>query len=145
MDINITEVWRKAAVTFDEMYAQLPERAGVIGWELVAVGLVLLAVQSYRRWKRKKGYRMILKDRNDKKHAFLLDILTDAFEEAERVGKFSRDEINDLYAMCQQRLGLNDLVPKKRIARQVKASLKKDRILRDKARADGSLKAVKLP
>lgn len=88
---------------------------------------------------------MILKDRNDKIHALLLDILGDGIEDAIEKRKISNKEANDLYLDLQRKLGLNDLVPKKRIAQTVKRSLKTDRFLRERARNAGTEKRPKIP
>jgi hypothetical protein len=112
---------------------------------LVSLFLILAAYEWHRSWIKRRGFRMILKDRNDKKHELLLDILTDGIENAEADQKISRKEANDLYMELQRKLGLHDLIPKKRLAQLVKRSLKTDRILREKARREGKEKLVHIP
>jgi|SwirhisoilCB3_FD_contig_51_5937599_length_1985_multi_3_in_0_out_0_2 hypothetical protein len=110
---------------------------GELGGALIVLGVVLAIANQVKAWIKRKGYRMVLEDRNHKIHALLLDILCDGLEEAEGSGKISKQEKNRTYEMLRKRLGLRDLVPKKRIASEVKSKLKSDRYLREKARKEG--------
>ena len=112
---------------------------------LVCLFIILAAYEWHSRWIKRRGFRMVLKDRNDKIHALLLDILSDGIENAVDDQKISNKEAEKLYLELQRKLGLNDLVPKKRIASLVKRSLNTDRILREKARKNGTEKKPKIP
>lgn len=101
--------------------------AGVV---LVAVGTGAAVYQGIRSWIKRKGFRMVLKDRNDKKHALLLDILTDGIEGAVVKGTISNKEADEMYRELQKKMGLNDLVPKKRLQRMVKEDIKRARVRR---------------
>lgn len=114
-----------------------PNFLGKLGGALIALGVILMLGQLVHAWIKRKGYRMVLEDRNNKIHALLLDILCDGLEAAEGDGKISRQEKQRTYEMLRKRLGLRDLVPKKRIASEVKTKLKTDRYLREKARKEG--------
>lgn len=117
---------------------QLPEvNIGNVGVALLTMGIIAACVVVYRDWRKRKGFRMILKDRNDKKHAVLLDILTDGILDRQMKGEISNKEGAELLALCAKKLELYDLVPKKRIASVVKSSLKNDRRKREMMRAKG--------
>jgi uncharacterized protein YqgQ len=103
-----------------------------VGGALLVLGVVLTIAYDVRRWLKQKGYRMVLKDRNDKIYAFLADGLTDLIENGVVIGKISSQEAQKLYADLQKKLGINDLVPTQRLAGEVKTRLKTQRILREK-------------
>lgn len=107
----------------------------VLYWTMALAVFGILAVGGllYRGWIKRRGFRMIRKDRNDKIHALLLDILQDGILAAEVAQKISSQEVDALYTMLQKKLGLNDLVPKKRLLRIVKEDLKRTRAKRIKA------------
>lgn len=110
---------------------QLPDiTAGEVGAVLLSLGVTALVYQGIRGWVKRKGFRMILRDRNDKKHALLLNILTDGIEDAVVAGKISNKEADDMYRELQRKMGLNDLVPKKRLQRMVKEDIKRARAKR---------------
>lgn len=96
--------------------------AGVI---LFSVGVVLALRAIWKDWRKKKGYRMVLRDRNDKAHALLTRIINDGLFEAECAGEISNKEVLDLYREMSKKLDLPDLVPKKHRLKIVKAELKK--------------------
>jgi hypothetical protein len=100
---------------------------------LSTLGIITVGILLCRRWIKRKGFRMIQKDRNDKIHALLLDILQDGILAAEVAQKISSQEVNALFMMLQKKLGLNDLVPKKRLLRIVKENLKRTRAKRIQA------------
>lgn len=112
-----------------------PGEAGIVA---VLVGLLLLAFYYRRRWVKRKGFRMVLKDRNDKKHAYWLEIIQDGIDEYLAKGRISQKEANEMFAEAATKMKLFDLVPKKRLAPMVKASLKRDRALREQARKAGT-------
>jgi hypothetical protein len=97
---------------------------GELGGAVLALGVILGMAHLIRAWIKRKGYRMVVRDRNDKIHALLLNILQDGLDKAVEDGKISHQELDRTFAELVSKLGLNDLVPKKRIARQVKAGLK---------------------
>lgn len=137
----------KVSVAYSRFMQMLETRVdfGDILFVLFCLTLIAAAYEWHRRWVKRRGFRMVLKDRNDKIHSLLLDILTDGIEDAEAKQKISRKEASDLYLELQKKLGLNDLVPKRRLAQMVKKSLKTDRILREKARKNGTEKLPKIP
>ena len=96
-----------------------------VGVVLVTVGVILALNIIYRDWRKKKGYRMVLRDRNDKAHALLTKIINDGLFEAECAGKISSKEVNALYAEMSHKLALPGLTPKQRRLKIVKAELKK--------------------
>ena len=98
---------------------------------VVAVAIFLVLVRLYQRWKKRKGYRMVLKDRNDKNHALLTRIINDGLFEAECAGEISAKEVRDLYKEMSEKLNLPDLVPKKQRLAIVKEELKRLRFSDD--------------
>lgn len=102
-----------------------------IGIALVTVGVVLALNVLYKDYRKKKGYRMVLRDRNDKAHALLTQIINDGLFEAECAGKISTKEVLALYSEMSKKLDLPDLVPKKARLKIVKAELKKLRNSKD--------------
>lgn len=98
--------------------------AGVI---LIIIGVLAGLNVILRDWRRKKGYRMVLRDRNDKAHALLTQIINDGLFEAECAGKISNKEVLDLYREMSKKLDLPDLVPKKHRLKIVKEELKRQR------------------
>ena len=118
---------------------------GEIGGFLLALGVILAIGVELKRWVKRRGYRMVLKDRNDKIHALLLEIFQDGLDDALEKGKISRQECKQTFGMLAKKLGLRDLVPKKRIASDVKAELKTARFLREKARREGTEKHPTIP
>jgi hypothetical protein len=98
---------------------------------LVALAIFLVALGLFRRWKKKKGYRMVLRDRNDKIHLLITDIINDGLFEAECRGEISNKEVRDLYKELSQKLDLPDLVPKKHRLAIVKEELKRLRYSKD--------------
>lgn len=98
-----------------------------VGVVLITVGTLLALRAIYLDWRKKKGYRMVLRDRNDKAHALLLEIITDGLQDAECAGKLSYKEVNALYAELSKKLGLHDLIPKQRVVKITKEELKRKR------------------
>lgn len=98
-----------------------------VGVVLISVGVLAALNAVYKDWRKKKGYRMVLRDRNDKAHALLLDIINDGLFEAECAGKISTKEVNALYAEMSKKLGLHDLIPKQRMVKITKEELKRKR------------------
>lgn len=98
-----------------------------VGVVCVAVGVLLALNAIWKDWRKKKGYRMVLRDRNDKVHALLLQIITDGLQDAECAGKISYKEVNALYAEMSKKLDLHDLIPKQRVAKITKEELKRKR------------------
>lgn len=98
-----------------------------IGVVLISIGVLAALNAIWKDWRRKKGYRMVLRDRNDKAHALLLQIITDGLQDAECAGKISYKEVNALYAEMSKKLGLHDLIPKQRVAKITKEELKRKR------------------
>lgn len=130
-------------ITLATIYDSLPEfelpefNLGTLGLLLVTAGVVAAIFQYIRGWDKRKGFRMVLKDRNDKIHAIWLEIIQDGIDARLAANKISQKEANEMFATAAKKLGLLDLVPKKRIASLVKATLKRDRYQRDQARKKG--------
>jgi len=101
-----------------------------LGCLLVGIGVVALLYQWHRSWVKRKGFRMVLKDRNDKIHAAWLEIIQDGIDNLLSKGKISNKEANAMFADAAQRMQLNDLIPKKRILKMTKERLKRDRAMR---------------
>lgn len=95
-----------------------------VGVALVGVGTILALNAIYKDWRKKKGYRMVLRDRNDKTHAILTRVINDGLFEAECAGELSNQEVLQLYKEMEKKLDLPDLVPKKKRLKIVKADLK---------------------
>src|SRR5882672_9538512 len=69
---------------------ELPEfNLGTLGLILVTAGVVACVFQYIRGCDKRKGFRMVLKDRNDKKHAIWLEIIQDGID-----GRVAKNEIN---------------------------------------------------
>jgi hypothetical protein len=98
-----------------------------VGVTCVTVGVLLALRAIWLDWRKKKGYRMVLRDRNDKTHALLTQIINDGLFEAECAGKISNKEVLDLYREMSRKLDLPDLVPKKARLKIVKEDLKRQR------------------
>lgn len=119
----------------DQAITQLKEAAGAfqnitlldVGVVLVTVGVLLGIHAIYLDWRNKKGYRMVLRDRNDKAHALLTRVINDGLFEAECAGEISNKEVLDLYREMSKKLDLPDLVPKKHRVKIVKEELKRMR------------------
>lgn len=90
--------------------------------------LTLLGVAYFvKKWRKGRGLRMAIKDRNDKEHALLLDIIGDGLLQAEMDGKISRQRHRAICVELAKKLGLRDLVPKQMMLEIVKQDLKKKR------------------
>lgn len=96
-----------------------------VGVILISIGILAGLRQLFTDWRKKKGYRMVLRDRNDKAHALLTRIINDGLFEAECAGEISNKEVLSLYKEMSSKLDLPDLVPKKARLKIVKAELKK--------------------
>lgn len=94
---------------------------------LVVVAILLAAYEYYKRWKKKEGYRMILKDLDAKEQELLSRIINDGLFEAECKGEISNTRVRHLYAKMSKKLDLPDLVPKKHRLKIVKEQIKKNR------------------
>jgi hypothetical protein len=109
----------------------LPEfNLGTLGLLLVTAGVVAAVFQYIRGWDKRKGFRMVLKDRNDKIHAIWLEIIQDGVDARLASGKISQKEANEMFADAAKKMKLLDLIPKKRLAPMVKETLKRDRAAR---------------
>lgn len=123
----------------DNAIAQMKEAAKAfqnislldVGVVLVTVGVLLALNAVFQDWRKKKGYRMVLRDRNDKAHALLTEIIQDGLLDAECAGKISYKEVNALYAEMSRKLGLHDLIPKQRMVKITKEALKRKRFGKD--------------
>lgn len=98
-----------------------------VGVTCVTVGVLLALRAIWLDWRKKKGYRMVLRDRNDKAYALLTDIIGDGLFEAEHAGKISNKEARVLYKEVSDKLGLHDLVPKQHRVKNLKEELKRKR------------------
>lgn len=127
-----------------ELYNALPDvelpefNAGTLGLIVVTAGVVAGVFQYIRGWDKRKGFRMVLKDRNDKKHAIWLEIIQDGIDARVAKNEISQKEANDMLTEVAAKMKLYDLLPKKRIAPMVKETLKRDRAKREQARKEGT-------
>lgn len=96
---------------------------------IVGISLSTLLGVAYlvRKWRKGRGLRMAIKDRNDKEHALLLDIIGDGLLQAEMDGKISHQRHRAICVELATKLGLRDLVPKKMMLEVVKQELKRRR------------------
>jgi len=119
----------------EQAFTQLKEAANAfqhitlldVGVVCVTIGVLLGLNVVWKDWRKKKGYRMVLRDRNDKAHALLTRIINDGLFEAECAGEISNKEVLDLYREMSKKLDLPDLVPKKARLKIVKEDLKRKR------------------
>lgn len=125
MVIDMIEV-RDNVVSYlaDGMKAFQEVTLGHIGIGLLALGCVLAAHALYKDWKKKKGYRMALRERSTKLDEILSQVINDGLFEAEVAGKISQKEMNALYSEISKKLDLPDLVPKQRRCKIVKEEIK---------------------
>lgn len=107
----------------------------VIVWTIAAI---VVGFRLLHSWKKRKGFRMVVKDRNDKIHAMWLDIIQDGIDAKIASGHISHKEGRAMFEDAMRKMKLYDLVPKKKIAPIVKESLKRDKAMRAKARAEGT-------
>jgi hypothetical protein len=98
-----------------------------VGVVCVTIGVLLALRAVWLDWRKKKGYRMVLRDRNDKAYALLTDIIGDGLFEAEHAGKISNKEARLLYKEISDKLGLHDLVPKQHRLKNTAEELKRKR------------------
>lgn len=126
MTIDMIEVRNDVVANLmDGVHAFENLTIGEVGLGLVGVGLGLGVIKVYKDWRKKRGYRMVLRERGDKINSLLTTIINDGLFEAELGGKISSQELDRLYAEMASKLNLPDLVPKKRLARIVKSELKR--------------------
>jgi hypothetical protein len=97
---------------------------GDVGVGLLAVGCVLAAAQLYKDWKKRKGYRMAVRERDVRETELLTNILGDGLFEAEHAGKISNQRARALYDELSRKLDLHDLVPKQHRLKTVKEQIK---------------------
>lgn len=95
-----------------------------VGVVLVLLGVSLAFWQVWKDWRKKRGYRMVLRERDKKIHDLLVQIINDGLFEAEVRGDISAQEMNRLYQEISDKLDLADLVPKKRRVHIIKAEIK---------------------
>lgn len=103
--------------------------AGVM---LVTVGTIAGLRQLIVDWKRRKGFRMAVRERTTKETELLCQIINDGLFEAELSGKISEQRMKALYKLCSDKLDLHDLVPKQTRLKILKEELKRKRILEKK-------------
>lgn len=99
-----------------------------VGGGLVGAGLVLAAHSVWKDWKKKKGYRMAVRERTAKETELLGQIINDGLFEAECAGKISTQRVRALYGELSKKLNLPDLVPKQHRLPMLKEELKRKRI-----------------
>lgn len=134
--IPASDIWPVDLTTMQMPTITMPS-LGELGLALITIGAIAGIVVLINDWRKRKGYRMIVKDRNQKEHALLLDIFTNGLLEANMAGKISEQRLMVLMKQVGRKLGLLDLLPKKTIAPIVKAELRADGYRRAKARAKG--------
>lgn len=108
-----------------------------IGLFEVAVGLwtvaaLLVVRQIIITWKKRKGYRMAVRERTTKETELLTEILNEGILNAEFTGKISQQRMKALFDFCSKKLDLPDLVPKETRLEIVKEQIKKRRFHSDK-------------
>jgi hypothetical protein len=101
---------------------------GHVGLALATAGGVLALYALYKDWKKKKGYRMAVRERTTKEAELLGQIINDGLFEAECAGKISNQRVRALYAEMSKKLDLPDLVPKQHRLPILKEELKRKRI-----------------
>jgi hypothetical protein len=101
-----------------------------LGCVLVGTGVIAWLYIWHRNWVKRKGFRMVLKDRNDKIHAIWLEIIQDGIDDRLAKGKISNKEADAMFADAAYRMQLNDLIPTKRILKITKERLKRERAQR---------------
>lgn len=121
MTVDLLE-WRHSIV---ETVSGLDK--GDIGVGLLCFGTLMGMAYLYRRWRKRRGYRMVVRERMTKNKRLLADIINDGLFEAECAGKISNQEVLKLYADLAKKLDIPDLIPKKKMAQLVKAELKANR------------------
>ncbi len=127
-----------------ELYNVLPDidmpefNLGTLGLILVTAGVVAGIFLFIRDWDKRKGFRMVLKDRNDKIHAMWLEIIQTGVDGLLERQEISQKEASKMFADAAAKMKLYDLLPKKRIAPMVKETLKRDRAKREQARKAGT-------
>lgn len=103
-----------------------------VGIFLVAAGTILGLRVLYKDWKKKKGYRMAVRERTTKENELLTIIINDGLFEAELAGRLSEQRMNALYNELSKKLDLPDLVPKERRVKIVKDEILRRRIANGK-------------
>lgn len=97
---------------------------GDVGVVLVTVGIVFGLYEWHRSYQKKRGYRMVLRERDNKIHDLLSTIINDGLFEAECRGEISNQEVNRLYQELSKKMCLPDLVPRQRRASIIKSEIK---------------------
>lgn len=129
MVIDTDVILANAAETFKNgVHAFQNIGLGDVGMGLIAIGVALAANQLWRSWKKKKGYRMAVRERTTKETELLGQIINDGLFEAECAGKISSQRVRALYNDISKKLDLPDLVPKQYRLPMVKEELKRKRI-----------------
>jgi len=97
---------------------------GHVGLVALTAGCVLGLFALYKDWRKKKGYRMAVRERTTKETELLGQIINDGLFEAELAGKISEQRMNALYRLCSDKLDIPDLIPKQRRLKLVKEEIK---------------------
>jgi len=103
---------------------------GDIGLTLLILGALGAGYELYREWVKRKGFRMVLKDRNDKIHAMWLEIIQNGIDDRLVKNLISNKEADAMFAEAASKMKLLDLIPKNRIQKMTKERLKRERALR---------------
>lgn len=97
---------------------------GDVGVIVTYIGVALLVAKLVDRYRKRRGYRMVMKERGGKIDALLTQIINDGLFDAECRGEISRQEVNAKYRELAIKLDLPDLVPKKRRVSITKSEIK---------------------
>lgn len=114
--------------------------AAVFLW---TVAVIAILYQRFVSWKKRKGYRMAVRERTTKETELLTNIIGDGIFEAEFAGKISQQRAKELYDLCSKKLDLPDLVPKQARLEIVKEQIKARRFHSDKKGDTSKFEAFK--
>lgn len=96
-----------------------------VGVTLLTVGTLAAIRQTIVDWRKRKGFRMAVRERTTKETELLSQIINDGLFEAEMNGKISEQRMKALYKLCSDKLDLPDLVPKQVRLKIVKEEVKR--------------------
>lgn len=114
----------------EEFVAYITGIATSLGWLELGVAMLTIGTLAAIReliieWKKRKGFRMAVRERTTKETELLGEIINDGLFEAELAGKISEQRMKALYKLCSEKLDLPDLVPKQTRLKIVKEEVKR--------------------
>lgn len=119
----------------EEFVAYIMGIATSLGWLELGVAMLTIGTLAAIReliieWKKRKGFRMAVRERATKETELLGQIINDGLFEAELAGKISEQRMKALYKLCSEKLDIPDLVPKQTRLKIVKEEVKR-RLIKD--------------